>query len=388
MIVDRAFRSRAGPARDRPRNAVTMETVGLQPGRRYDGTEESSMRLADVSRCIEILSNDVAKLPWFRFNQNTKDRSYDGDLMRLLRVRPNEAMTPFVLAYMTEANVLNGGNGYIWIVRNPRTMAPAELIPVPHGLVQPQKRKDGSIWYLVQNPYSHEMFPLDSCDMIHLKGYTHDGLTGISVLQRAREIISAGISAQSYQKAFYDSGGQPSGVLQTDSDLGGYTKVRSVDGTFVDKSMRDVVRDEWERVHSGAQNAHRVAVLDYGLKYTPITISQSDAQFVQTKELNRVDIANFFGVPLYKLNAGKQASSSNEQNSVDYVVSTLQPIVTQWEEEFSYKLLLDRDLDKGLWLRKNMMAALRGDSDSRGSWYQTMREIGCYSVNDIREPED
>ena len=389
MIFDRFFAGTT--ARGQPgkmRNAVTMESVGLLPGRSYDGTPENSMRLADVSRCIEVLSNDMAKLPWYLFDQNSKERSYGGELMRLLRIRPNDAMSPFTLSYMTEVNVLCHGNGYIWIVRDGATLRPKELIPVPAQLVQPQRRADGSVWYRLQNPITGEQFALDGQDMIHLKGCTRDGLSGISVLSRAREIVGAGLSAQEYQRSFYDSGGQPSGVLQTDSDLTGTAQVRSVDGSVVDKPLRDIVREEWERVHSGAGNAHRVAVLDYGLKYTPINISQSDAQFVETRVQSRVDIANFFGVPLYKLNDGKQAYSSNEQQAVDYAVSTLQPIATQWEQEFSFKLLRDSELADGKWLRLNMMAALRGDSASRAAWYKTMREIGCYSVNDILDLED
>lgn len=353
-----------------------------------DCSADSSMRLGDVSRCVEILSNDVAKLPFFMMDERTKERQYDGDLMRLLRVRPNEAMTPFAFKQMIEANVLLGGNGYVWIVRNGITMRPEELIPVPHALVIPHREANGLVWYQVQNPLTKEPFVLMSSDMIHVKGFSRDGLTGISVISRAREVINAGKASQEYQTSFYEHGGQPSGVLQTDSDLGGYLDVPSVDGTTVKMSKRDIVRGEWERIHGSATNSHRVAVLDYGLKYSPITVTQSDAQFVQTKELNRIDIANFFGVPLYKLNDGKQAYSSNEQNSTEYVVSTLQPIVSQWEEEFSYKLLFDGDLNAGKRLRMNMMVALRGDSASRGTWYKAMREMGCFSVNDILSLED
>ena len=104
--------------------------------------------------------------------------------------------------------------------------------------------------------------------------------------------------------------------------------------------------------------------------------------------MSRIDIANFFGVPLYKLNDGKQAYASNDQNNTDYAVSTLQPKVTQWEQEVSYKLLTDSQLGRGLWLRKNMMAVLRGDMAARATWYQTMLQEGPYSVNDVRQLED
>ena len=386
MILDKAMAHRGAM------NVVTGDGIGHFPpffGKASrDYSEAAALRLGDVSRCVEILSNDIAKLPWFMMDEVTKERTYTGDLMRLLRIRPNEAMTPFTVKQMAEADVLLGGNGFIWIIRNSRSLQPEELIPVPCKLVVPHRESNGMVWYQIQDPVSGEPFVVMSSEMIHLKGFSRDGLNGLSVLSRAREVIASGNAAQEYQTSFYEHGGQPSGVLQTESDLGGYVDVKSVDGSKVQKTKRDVVREEWERVHSGAANSHRVAVLDYGLKYSPITVTQADAQFVQTKSLNRIDIANFFGVPLYKLNDGKQAFNSNEQNSIDYVVSTLQPKVSQWEEEFSYKLLLDSQLNAGKHLRMNMMAALRGDSASRGSWYRVMREIGCFSPNDILSLED
>ena len=145
---------------------------------------------------------------------------------------------------------------------------------------------------------------------------------------------------------------------------------------------------EWEKRHAGPANAHRIAVLDYGLKYTPISISNKDAQFVEQSELSVQDLARFFGVPLYKLQAGKQSYESNEQNAIEYVVSTLHPIVTQYEEELTWKLLTSSEIARGLEIRMNMMAELRGDFNSRGTWYEKMRNISVYSPNDIRALED
>lgn len=150
---------------------------------------------------------------------------------------------------------------------------------------------------------------------------------------------------------------------------------------------KDLIRNEWEKRHAGPTNAQRIAVLDYGLKYNPISISNKDAQFVEQSELSVQDIARFFGVPLYKLQAGKQSYSSNEQNAIEYVVSTLHPIVTQWEEEMTWKLLPPSEAVK-LKIRINMMAELRGDFASRATWYKAMREIGGYSINDILALED
>ena len=124
------------------------------------------------------------------------------------------------------------------------------------------------------------------------------------------------------------------------------------------------------------------------MKYQQISISNRDAQFIESKAVTVEDISRFFGVPLYKLGAGKQSYNSNEQNGIEYISGTIHPYITQYEEEDSYKLLFDSELDRGMWIKRNMMAELRGDSESRGTWYQKMREIGDFSVNDISDLED
>ena len=156
----------------------------------------------------------------------------------------------------------------------------------------------------------------------------------------------------------------------------------------LDPEAKESIRQEWNKLHSGVDNAFRIAILDYGLEFKPISVSNADAQFVENKAVSVEDIARFFGVPLYKLGAGKQSYASNEQNGIEYVVGTLHPTVTQYEQELTYKLLFDSELSRGLWIRMNMMAELRGDMASRATWYKTMREIGYFSVNDIADLED
>ena len=160
------------------------------------------------------------------------------------------------------------------------------------------------------------------------------------------------------------------------------------DGTQRTISKKDRIREEWEKRHAGPANAQRIAVLDMGLDYKPLSISNRDAQFVEQSALSVEDLARFFGVPLYKLQAGKQSYSSNEQNAIEYVVGTLHPNAVVWEQELLYKLLSPQDISRGLRIRGNLMGELRGDFQSRGAWYKDMRESGVLSVNDIRELED
>lgn len=378
----------------RAREPTAISSIPMSPAMRSirmignaPMSETLAMKLSAVNRCIEVLSASMGKLPVYLIDRNTRERK-NHDILHLLNVRPNEAMTPTVRKQMLEANRLTMGNAYDWIVRSPKTGRPVELIPIPAELVTPWRDTKWRIWYDVIHPLTGTPITLSSEEICHYKAYSHDGLRGVSVLQRARETISTGLAAQEFGKAFYEGDAQPSGVLTVDGDLGGYVEKKLPDGSTVEVSLKDNLRDEWAKHHGGPKNSHRVAILDHGLKYQQISTNPADAQFIETAGLAVVDIARFFGVPLYKLFTGNQSYKSNEQNSIEYVVGTLHPIVSQYEEEQTYKLLVDSELGKGLELRINMMAELKGDFASRGIWYKNMRETGAFSVNDILALED
>lgn len=383
---------RAAIRRPRVTNAVTVQSLAASGGlAAADMTETTARKLSAVDGCMEILSNSISKLPNFVMDSRTREH-VDHYLLRLLNVRPNEAMTPSVRRKVLENSRNEGGNGYDWIIRDPMTGRIRELVPVPWYLVQPWRDSSGRVWYTVTHPVTGEPMVLPNEDVCHYKATTRDGLTGISPLRRASEVLAAAKAAQEYNLAYYNNGGQPSGVLETDSDLGGYAvgadgkTLTRADGSAV--SLKDQLRSEWERVHAGPSNGHRLAILDLGLKYTPVAATNRDAQFVENKEVSIRDIARYFGVPLYKLQEGKQAYGSNEQNAIEYVVGTLHPIVNQYAEEQTWKLLTDTELRGGLEIRINMMAELKGDTSSRGSWYTNQRNNGVFSVNDIRALED
>ena len=290
------------------------------------GPETYPRKLSAVDRGMGILAGSMAKLPNFVMDTNTRER-LQHPILRLLNVRPNEAMTPSVRKEVLENSRNEGGNGYDWIVRDPRTGRVVELIPVPWYLVEPWQDTGGRIWYTVTHPFTGEPMVLPQEDVCHYKGATRNGLKGISVLRRAADTLAEARAAQEYNKTFYENGGQPSGVLETASDLGGYyldqngKPLKRPDGSLVTK--KDHLREEWEKVHAGPKNGHRVAILDLDLKYTPISASNQEAQFIENKEVSIRDIARYFGVPLYKLGEGKESYSSNEQNAIETALTSL-----------------------------------------------------------------
>ncbi len=372
------------PSSHKALTAETMIAAGYPAGGGETG-ETFARKLSAVDRSIEILSDSMGKLPCFIMDGKTRER-VALPVLKLLNVRPNEAMTPFIRKKVLETSRQVDGNGYDWILRDQRTGRIRELIPVPGHLVTPWRDTAGRVWYTVIHPLTGEPMVLPNEDICHYKAATRDGLKGVATLRRASEAIASARAQQQYELSYYQNGGQPSGILRTDADLGGMMKDPHDPEKTV--SRKEVLRREWEKVHAGPRNSHRVAILDHGLDYKPMAASNQDAQFVESREVSVRDIARYFGVPLYKLQEGKQAYGSNEQNAIEYVVGTLHPIVTQYEEELTWKLLLESQVNAGLEIRINMMAELRGDVSSRGQWYKTMTEIGGFSVNNIMALED
>lgn len=339
----------------------------------------TAMKISAVSACVDIISNSMAKLPIQVKDNNTK-KPIENALGRLLSERPNEAMAPAVYKKLLEVYRLLSGNAYVLMVRSSRTGEITELLPLPTEFTNPVFDETGVLWYLVTMPRTGEMRRFRSYEVLHFKNFTYDGITGVSTLQRAADVISNARQAQRYEGAFYLNSARPSGVLYTDTAAGA--------PTMINGPQKEIIRKEWNKIHSGADNAFRIAVLDLGLRYQQIGMSNADAQFIENKAVTVEEIARFFTIPLYKINAGKQSYSSNEQNAIEYVSSTLQPIVEQYEEEYGYKGLFEYEKRRGAKVMINMMAELRGDYNSRSNWYTKMRLNGAFSVDDILELED
>lgn len=384
MIVPR--KKSANPSAPRSPDILTLSSSA---GWSLDaGSTDAALKVSSVYRGINFSAETISVMPFYLMNEKTRERIEDHPLLEILKMRPNEAMTPSDYKRLMETNRLLMGNGYAYIGRSARTGRVEELLPLAPCLVNPWLDSDRNLHYVYTDPISGKVFGLLPCQIVHYKAFTLDGINGISPLTYAREVIQKDRSAKAYERALYNNGGRPSGVLYTDSDLGGKVTEKDADGNVVEVSKKELVRRAWERVHAGGNNAFRTAVLDLGLKYQPIAMNNADAQFVESNDITIADIARFLGVPLHVLMSGKQSYESNQQNRVEYVQTTALATVTACEEEDTFKLLSGPDRAARLRIRRNMNAALRGDAESRSKYYQTMHQIGAYSVNDILGLED
>ena len=386
--IERGLR-RLMPHTERAARGAGLTLASAEGWPQEDGSStETALKLSAVSGCVEIISNAISVLPAYVQESDTRRRRDDHRLGELLWRRPNEAMTIQQLRQMEEAMVLTCGDCFVWILRDGYG-TPVELLPFPPGWCEIRQDPAGGWFYAATDPRSGRPYRLEIPDILHYKAFSLDGIHGMSVLRRARVAIETGQYMEQVQRSVYAHGGRPSGVLTVETDLSGSVEREQPDGTVAQVSRKDLIRQEWERFYSGPDNALRTAVLDQGMKYTPIGMTNADAQFVENKDLTVLDICRFFCVPPYKLGIGKQAYSSNEQNNLEFAAQTILPIVTDREQEETWKLLtLSEQRRERLRIRYNMDAILRADARTRADVANTYRTNGVYSVNDIRANED
>ena len=365
---------------DNPQGWLTGDAVSLSTDR--------AMKISTVSSCVEVRSNSVAVLSAYIMNEQTKERLKNHRLCGLLWGNVNEAMTRFDYEKLMECNKLLKGNAYAWINRERATGYPCELIPLPPDCVTPYTDDNGHLWYVFFHPNTGQLFRMSPADVLHYKEYSEDGIKGISVLRRAALTLNTAQAAQQYESDLYANGARPSGVLSVATDLTHDVTRKDAAGNEYTISMKELIRRDWENTYSGSGNRFRTAVLDLGLQYTPITMNNSDVQFVESNEVRVADICRFFRTPLHLVYAGKQSYDSNEQNALEFVKYTLQADVTQREQEDTAKLLLPSERAAGLRVKREMKVFLRGDTTAQAAWYRTMREISAYSANDILALED
>ena len=213
---------------------------------------------------------------------------------------------------------------------------------------------------------------LSPYDVLHIPGLGFDGLVGYSPIAMAKNAIGLAIAAEEYGSKFYANGATPSGILE-------------YPGTVKEP---DKVRESWNAGFGGSSNAHKIAVLEEGMKYTPISISPNEAQFLETRKFQINEIARIFRVPPHMVGDLEKSSFSNiEQQSLEFVKYTLEPWLVRWEQAMQRALIPQDDKSK-YFIKFNVDGLLRGDYQSRMQGYATARQNGWMSANDIRELEN
>lgn len=369
--------------RDAPSNRTSGSSYSFLMGSTTSGkrvNERTSMQMTAVYSCVRILSEAVASLPLnvYRYTDNGgKEKAIDHSLFHLLHDEPNPEMSSFIFRETLMTHLLLWGNAYAQIIRNGKGEVIA-LYPLMPDRMSVDRDKNGQLYYKYtkNNDDAPTMESgsvyLSPSDVLHIPGLGFDGLVGYSPIAMAKNAIGLAIAAEEYGSKFYANGAAPSGILEHP-------------GTLKDPAR---VRDSWNATFGGSSNSNKVAVLEEGMKYTPISIAPNEAQFLETRKFQINEIARIFRVPPHMVGDLEKSSFSNiEQQSLEFVKYTLDPWVIRWEQAL-YRALLSEEEKKTVFFKFNVEGLLRGDYASRMNGYATARQNGWMSANDIRELED
>jgi len=376
-IFSGLFHNRDGPTNRTAGSGYSFFMGGSSAGKLV--TERSAMQMTAVYACVRILSEAVAELPVhvYRYNEDgSKEKAIDHPLYLLLHDEPNPEMSSFVFRETLMTHLLLWGNAYAQIIRNGKGEIIA-LYPLMPNKMTVDRDENGKLFYQYQRNTDEALkdtgtVVLSPRDVLHIPGLGFDGLVGYSPIAMAKNAIGLAIAAEEYGSKFYANGAAPSGVLEHP-------------GTIKDPSR---VRESWQNTFGGSGNSNKVAVLEEGMKYTPISISPNEAQFLETRKFQINEIARIFRVPPHMVGDLEKSSFSNiEQQSLEFVKYTLDPWVIRWEQSIQ-RTLFSPEEKKSYFVKFNVEGLLRGDYASRMQGYATARQNGWMSANDIRELEN
>ena len=370
-------------SRDKPQNRTTGSAYSFFFGSSSAGkrvNERSAMQMTAVYSCVRILAEAVAGLPLhlYRYKEDGgKEKAIDHPLYLLLHDEPNPEMSSFVFRETLMTHLLLWGNAYAQIIRNGKGEVIA-LYPLMPDRMTVDRDRDGKLYY--EYTVSTDDAPtvkgtvvrLKPSDVLHIPGLGFDGLVGYSPIAMAKNAIGMAIACEEYGAKFFANGAAPGGVLEHP-------------GTIKDPQR---VRESWQSTFGGSGNSNKIAVLEEGMKYTPIGISPEQAQFLETRKFQINEIARIFRVPPHMVGDLEKSSFSNiEQQSLEFVKYTLEPWLVRWEQSIQ-RTLFSPEEKKRYFAKFNVEGLLRGDYASRMTGYATARQNGWMSANDIRELEN
>ena len=373
-----------GQARDKPVDKAADAGYSFLFGRTTSGkpvNERTAMQTTAVYACVRILAEAVASLPLHVYeyqDDGGKKLVHDHPLYYLLHDEPNPEMTSFVFRETLMSHLLIWGNAYAQIIRDGAGRV-LGLYPLLPDKMEVQRDDRGNIYYVYsrnsdENPMFKEYgnIKLKAEDVLHIPGLGFDGLIGYSPIAMAKNAVGMTLACEEYGASFFANGANPGGVLEHP-------------GVLKDPSK---VRESWNSVYRGVNNAHKIAVLEEGMKYQQIGIPPEEAQFLETRKFQINEIARLYRIPPHMVGDLDKSSFSNiEQQYLEFVKYTLDPWVIRWEQSLQRSLLLPGEKGK-YFIKLNVDGLLRGDYQSRMNGYAVGRQNGWFSANDIREMEN
>lgn len=338
------------------------------------GSRENAMLLSTVYRCVDVISDAVAQLPLetFSIDSDGFKRPYtDHPVYSLLNEEPNEDMTRFTFFKTMVASVILRGNAYAYIERDSRGNA--------IQLIYLQTHQVNIVWILDNSGIKRKRYQVvgfkelvEPKDMLHFLNFSYDGIVGVSTLTHARQTLGIATDSEAHAAGFFKGGGNAAGIL-------------TIDGARVNAEQKNQNYEEWKRrtdPTTGSPNG--IVILEGNMKYQTLTINPKDAQLLESRQFNVVDICRFFSVSPVKAFDLREANYSTvEATQLAFLTDTAAPILTKIELELNRKLF--KKSEKGRVKSEfNTSGFLRADKSAQGTYLNQMFQIGAMTPNEIR----
>lgn len=339
-------------------------------------TPKNAMQNAAVWACVTVRSEDIAKLPvhlYRRRKDGGKERAVKHPLYRLLTMSPNPRNTAFEFKQMLQMQCDLRGNAYAIKELDARGQVSA-LWPLESDKVEILKGEDGKeLFYRVTMEKGRQVV-VPGEDMLHVRGNSLDGITGLSPIAWHRETIGHAIAAERYGSSFFGNSAQPNGALVVPAKLSAEAASK--------------LRADWKERFQGPENAHNLAIFDGGMEWKQIGMTNSDAQFIETRKYQNSEIWRIFRVPAHKVQDLEKATFSNiEMQAIEYVQDCLLSIMERWQQALARDLLLESEREE-YFFEFLPDALLKGDIKSRYDAYAVGVLNGWLSANDVRDREN
>jgi len=365
---------------DNVRDSGTVFTFGkASSGEQVD--EKSAMQIATVYACVRLLAESVAQLPLhlYRYTDSGtgKEMAADHPVYPIIHRQPNPEMTSFTWRETMMVHLLLWGNSYSQIIRDGKNGI-LSIYPLLPENVEVDRDERGEIYY-IYHAYTDEAPGEKNKDIIfqreevlHVPGLGFNGLVGFSPIAMMKNALGSTLAVEKYGSAFFKNGAQPSGVLEHPGVLKNPEKIRQ----------------NWTDVYGGANNAHKVCVLEEGMSYKAISLPPEDSQFLSTRQFGVEEICRIFRVPPHMVQDLQRATFNNiEHMAIEFVMHTLMPWLIRIEQAIIKDVLVGEEKDQ-LFPKFNVDGLMRGDYKSRMEGYAVAITNGIMSVNDVRKLEN
>lgn len=336
-------------------------------------TPDDALKIAAVWRCVNIVSNAYAMLPWHVFR---RQKNGDGERLAthpvewVLSHRANREMSAFDFRRTIKQHALLWGNGYAEIVRDTANR-PAELWLLEPERVTPGRDANGRLVYKVRNEGGVDVI-MSADEIYHIKGASPDGVNGYSILQVGHGSLGTSVALDQSLAQYFANGFRPMGFLKTKGRL-------SIEGL-------DALEKKIEE-YSKPDRRWKAIPLDQDMDFTPLATTPEDGQIIDMRKFNVIDICRWFGVPPHLAFDLDRATFSNiESQGQEFLTYGLMPHIIESEQETDYKLLSNGHA--GLYSKINVNAIVRADMAVRTAFYQSMLGAGAFNINEVRKLED